>query len=134
MKWFVYNERNGKIEPYNIFDHSGFVKYVKQHIKNCDIKEDFEEALKSELRYYFWCKAECELVITSWTARVDMKELDRLNAEREEYVKRNNKDPYSLYVIPTVAEKIDVYDQVMLNWNVFVDYVWDNKEELLDVR
>jgi hypothetical protein len=134
MKWFVYNERNGKIEPYNIFNHSCFVKYVKQHIKNCDIKEDFEQVLKSELRYYFWCKAECELVITSWTARINMNELDRLNAEREEFFKRNDKDPYSLYVIPTIAEKIDVYDQVMLNWDVFVDYVWDNKEELLDVR
>ena len=23
-------------------------------------------------------------------------------------------------------EKIDIYDQVMLNWDVFIKYVWDN--------
>ena len=134
MKWNVYNERNGKIEPYNIFDHGSFVKYVQQHLKNDKTKEEFSEHLKRELLYYFGHKCEWELIITSWTTRVDMKELDRLNAEREEHIKRSGEDSYSLYVNPTVAEKVDVYDQVMLNWNVFVDYVLENKEELLNVR
>ena len=129
MEWYVYNERNGKIEPYNIFNHGSFVKYVSQYLKECETKEEFEEHLKREL-FYFGHKCEWELVVTSWTTRMNMKELDRLNAEREEHVKRSGKDPYSLYVNPTVAEKIDIRNQVMLNWNVFVDYVWNNKEDL----
>ena len=31
-------------------------------------------------------------------------------------------------------EKIDVYDQVMLNWGVFCDYVWEHKDEFKKKR
>jgi hypothetical protein len=27
-------------------------------------------------------------------------------------------------------EKIDVYDQVRLNWDVFIDWLWENRKEL----
>jgi len=26
--------------------------------------------------------------------------------------------------------KIDVYEQVMNNWDVFIDYLWNNRKEL----
>ena len=31
------------------------------------------------------------------------------------------------------AEKIDVYDQVRLNWDYFVDYVWGHSKFCTDV-
>lgn len=105
MVWnvYIYNINKHKIEIYNIFEHGGFYKYVREAIKNNKNKEEFVEQLKSELLYYFWSKAEWEVIITSWCG--GDKEKD--------------------------AIKIDVYNQVMLNWDSFVNYVWNNKEEIL---
>ena len=78
--------------------------------------------------YYFWCKCEWETVITSWPPHITMKELDRLNTEREKETEKYNREPYCLYVEPDISEKIDVYQQVMNNFDIFVDYVWGFKE------
>ena len=101
MKWnvFYYDINRKKISTYNIFDHSSFLKYVKEAMKECKFKQEFAEQLKSELRYYFWAKAEWELLFYPWVG--DEK----------------------------AAIKIDVYDQVMNNFEIFVDYVWSFKGE-----
>lgn len=129
MKWNVYrsNPNKRKMEIYNIFDHGTFCKYVEKHLKECTNKEEFAEKLKSELRYYFWCKSEHEIVLTSWTPHIEMKELDRLNTEREKHIKEWGNEPYSLCVRPNLWEKVDIYSQVMNNWEIFVDYVWKCK-------
>lgn len=103
MKWnvYYYNINRQKIESYNIFEHGSFSHYVKEAIKKYKEKESFTEQLKRELQYYFWSKAEWEIIITPWCG---------------------NKNPDEI--------KIDVHDQVMLNWEIFVDYVWANKDEL----
>lgn len=51
--------------------------------------------------YWFWSKCEYEIVISPWVGR---------NKEEAEV-------------------KIDIHDQVMLNFNRFVDYCWSFKEE-----
>ena len=96
-------------------------------MKKCETKDKFAEELRRSLFYYFGSKCEWEVVITSWVPHITISELDRLNAEREETLKKYNRNPYSLYVNPEVGEKVDVYEQVRLNWNVFVDYVWSHK-------
>lgn len=51
--------------------------------------------------YYFWSKCEWEIIISGWPPRDDFNDA-----------------------------KIDVYDQVKLNWDKFVDYTWDHRKEL----
>ena len=101
MKWnvFYHNVNTQKIETFNIFKHYTFNEYVKQHLKECQTKEEFAEKLKSELHYYFWCKAEYEVIISPWCGG------------------RNTEDI-----------KVDIYTQVINNFDVFVDYVWNNRE------
>ncbi len=124
-----YHNFNGKsIEKFNIFDHGEFLEYVKKDLKKCNTKEEFAEKLRGHLFYYYASKCEWEVVITSWVPHITMSELDRLNAEREMALKKYNREPYSLYVNPDVGEKIDIYEQVRLNWNLFVDYVWSHKK------
>ena len=99
MTWYVYAEDfNGKkIEKVNIFDHYRFLEDVKKIYKK--YKNDFDtfaHEVKSSLMYYFWSKCEWEIILSSLFGRPDFKEM-----------------------------KIDVYDQVMLNWDVFIKYVWD---------
>lgn len=101
MVWNVYyhNFNQNKIEIYNIFDHGSFNKSVKEILGKNQTKEEFAGELLMELVYYFRGRAEWETVIKPWCGGGDYKGI-----------------------------KIDVYDQVMLNWDVFVDYVWFFKE------
>lgn len=107
LKWNVYYHdiNKQKMEIWNVFQHYGFLEYVQRALKKFKTKEEFAKQLRRELLYYFWSKSEWEIIISPW-----------VGGDRE-------KD----------SVKIDVYDQVMLNWEVFVDYVWSNKKEILKV-
>lgn len=107
MKWIVYyhNINRDKVETFNIFEHGSFRKYVKEAIKKYKDKDEFAEQLRKELMYYYWSKAEWEIILSPW-------------------VGGRNTQPI----------KIDVYDQVINNWDVFVEYVWNNKKELLKMK
>ena len=108
IQWNVYIEdfNNKRIEIYNVLNHGGFLKDVQKAIKKFkNDKEAFEKEVKSSLMYYYWSKCEWEIILSSWPERKDFKE-----------------------------EKIDVYDQVMLNWDVFINYLWDNQKEILKIK
>lgn len=104
IKWnvYYYDINKQKMADFNIFDHGGFLKDVKKDIKKFKNKEVFSNQLKSELMYYFWSKVEWEIVISPCY---------------------ENKKCCDV--------KIDVFNQVMLNWDVFVDFVWNNRKEIL---
>lgn len=100
MVWNVYVEdMNGrKIEKFNVFHHSRFMDDIKKAYK--DYKDDYEkfcESVKSDLMYYYWSKCEWEVIISEWPP--------------------SSRDP--------VEVKVDVYDQVMMNWDKFIKYTWD---------
>ena len=99
LKWNVYYQswNKQKITPFNIFDHSGVATGVEEALKKHKTKEEFGEELRRILQYFFWSRCEYELILSSWP-------------------------PTDL--IPVA--KVDIYDQVMLNWDVFLDYVWNN--------
>ena len=90
MKWNVYyhdiNRR--KMTTFNIFNHYGFRRAVKEAIKKHRKKDEFIEQLKRELMYFFWSKSEYEIIIAPW-----------VGGDREKE-----------------AEKIDIYEQVMMNY------------------
>lgn len=131
MVWNVYREdfNHGAIVKYNIFDHSGFAQDVNNLLKEDITKDEFAEQLKRSLRYYFWGKSEYEVVITSWPVYIYRSELDRLNTEYEEYNNKWGHYPYDINIVPNVGKKIDIYSQVMMNWEQFVEYVWNNKNK-----
>ena len=130
LEYYVYYHNfNGRsIEKFNIFDHGRFLEDVKKDLKKYADKEEFSERLRGHLFYYYGSKCEWEVVITSWVPHITISELNRLNEEREKTLKEYNREPYRLYVNPDVSEKQDVYEQVMLNWDLFVDYVWSHKK------
>ena len=129
MVWNVYREdcNRGAIVKYNVFDHGGFAQDVNKLLKADVSKDEFTEQLKRSLMYWFWCKSEHEVVITSWPVYIDKAELDRLNTEYEEHNNKWGNYPYKINVVPEVGEKVSIYDQVMMNWHCFVDYVYRYK-------
>ena len=66
-------------------------------------KEIFKEELLRDLRYYFWSKSEWEIILKPWCGG------------------RND-----------VSEKIDVFEQVYNNFDLFAEYIWKNKKLLLE--
>lgn len=110
LEWNVYVENfNGrKIEKHNVFNHWSLMEDLRKDAKKLHVrerpeeKEWFLERLRRHIQYYYWSKCEWEIIITSWPPD-----------------KMNFKD-----------EKVDVYDQVMLNWDKFSEYVWQNRKEL----
>lgn len=129
MCWNVYtNDMNRHITVFNIFRHIGFYRSVVDDLKKSNTKEEFSEPLRRNLFYYFGSKCEWEVVITDWPSHIKIKELDRLNEEREKSRELYGRDPYSLYVNLEPGKKVDVYWQVYNNWDIFLDYVWSHKQ------
>lgn len=130
MVWNVYREDFNRraIVKYNIFDHSGFAQDVNKLLEVGVSKSEFTEQLNRSLRYWFWGKTEYEVLITSWPVHIDKTELDKLNTEYEEYNNKWSHYPYKINVAPDVGKKVSVYDQVMMNWDQFVEHVWSNKD------
>lgn len=130
IEWNVYchDINKGKIVEFNIFDHGRFFEDVRKVLKKCNTKEEFAEKLKSHLMYYFWSKCEYEVVISSFPVRIKKDEFNRLIEEFKVDAEKYGHEPYGMWVCPDVGEKIDIAGQVMLNFEVFVDYVWSHKK------
>lgn len=104
LEWYVYLEDINKriIITYNVFNHYSFYEDLKKIIKKYKTIEDFSKELKRICMYYFWSKCEYEIILTCWPKWDKFKE-----------------------------EKIDVYSQLNLNWDKFVNYIWENKKKIL---
>lgn len=103
LSWYVYRQdaNSGKIESWDIFEHWRFrqdiIELLKRLDENTD-RADFAKDVKSNLMYYFWSKAEYEIILKNWIGK-------------------------------DCEIKIDVYDQVMLNFDKFIDYLYEHKKE-----
>lgn len=106
-EWCAFYEsfNDKKIKYFNIFDNAGLLKYtIKAAKKFKDDREAFEKEVEGLLSYYYWSKCEWEVIVTSWPPREG------------------------------VEQKIDVYDQVMINHDRFFDYLWDNRAEIAKLK
>ena len=129
MTWnvFIHNPNSREIEEYNVFNHGSFYAEVKKLKKEINSEIEFSEELRRVVMYYFWSKYEWETVITTWPPYIDMKELNRLNEEKDECWCTHERYPICLNVRLETGDKIDVYRQLMLNWKAFVNYVWNGE-------
>ena len=138
LKWNVlyHNFNSDSLEYYNIFEHGGFDMYVLKHLKESVTKMEFTEKIKCELRYYFWSKAEWEMIITKrddriiitpWCGSRNMYELDVTDNKDFDWPWFYDWIAYRKYAVDR-SIKIDVFDQVMFNFIEFVNYVWSNKD------
>ena len=129
LVWYVFNEENGDIVPINLFEYNwvflkeGLLKAKKLY------KDDFMKFanhVRNWLQHEYWSRSEYETIITSWPPYVDNNEIDRLNKERDESISNYGRF-YREHVNLSTGFKIDIYTQVMLNWDRFIEYVWNNK-------
>ena len=105
MKWNVYYHdfNANQIVTFNVFDHSSFRKDAAESIRKAKCKEEFSNELRSDAMYRFWCKCEYEIILKPWVGQ------DR-----------------------TPEIKVDIFNQLSLNWDKFVDYVWEHQQEFTE--
>lgn len=141
LEWnvFYYDINRNKITTYNIFKHSGFNKYVEKALETSKIKEEFAEILRRELMYYFWSKAEWELIIEltkdnhifliPWCGCRNPEEV-KVDVTNDTSFDWSNfaKKQIERQIYKNEA-KIDVYDQIEYVWDNFLEYVWNSKKE-----
>lgn len=105
LEWKVIigNFNSGEIEQYNVFRHYGFMQdLIKIKKKYGGDREKFTDEVRTSLRYFYWAKCEWEVIVSHWPG----------NSERFH------------------DKKIDVYDQVAMNFDRFMDYLWEHKSEI----
>lgn len=102
LKWFVFVEdiNSKRIKVYNIFEHKDFMEDCDDAWKDYinDEHRDFskfKKDIESNLMYYFWSKCEWEIVLSDFPPSDSFQK-----------------------------KKIDVYQQVKINWDKFIDYLF----------
>lgn len=142
MTWNVYNYNFNahKIEKFNIFRHGGFREYAYKALKNCKDKAEFAKTIRGELLYYFWSKSEYELIVKLTNDnRVFLYPWCGSRSSEDEKIEVTNETNYdwlgfakehiSKQIYKNEA-KIDVYDQVIFQFDKFVDYMWNERNTM----
>ncbi len=96
LEWnvFYYDFNDKEIKVSNIFNHDRYKREVEELLHKCTDISDFSGKLRSATMYYFWSKCEWETVIHPWVGN------------------------------DSAAIKVDIYWQVQMNWDRFIDYLW----------
>ena len=94
---YVHDINSGEIKVHNVFYHSRFYDDVVDSFSKCKgDKDTFLKGLKMDLMYYYWSKFEWEV----------------------------NIGPLFEHYKDEECKKIDVYQQVINNWDIFAEYTW----------
>lgn len=100
---YVYNFNNRGIETRNILGNGSVIirdvleKAKSEYKENVPNYDKFKEEVRNIVMYYYWAKCEWEVIISAWPPNENAKE-----------------------------EKVDVYSQVMLNFDIFYNYIYTN--------
>lgn len=134
LEWNVFRYNRKDIEIFNVFDHSSFYKEVVDITKKCyQSKEDFEDEIIAALRYYYWCKCEYEIIITTFPTYVSEEGFKKMEADRDKYIQEYGHCKFVQPYLDT-ERKIDIYIQVMINIEHFINYLWSHKEEIKELN
>lgn len=128
LSWKVYLKALNatKIIVYDVFADGYYEQKAKEYKATTSSKEEFSEAFRVCLMSQFWSRYEYEMILTSWPPYISAKELEGLNQEAKNFEETYGHKPFNLEVPLNVRKKIDVFEQLALNWEQFIDYVWRN--------
>lgn len=110
LVWYVFMEdfNRKEVGVFNVFDHWSFTEACKKAYRKYRKEEqinELEEEIRRWARYFFWSKCEYEIILTGWPP------------PREDSGFRD--------------KKIDIYDQLIMNWEYFFRYITDHRKEFL---
>ena len=97
-KVFEHDFNKNEIIGYDVFSHIGFVEDLKKADRKAKSDKEFLTEAENLLQYYFWAKAEHEILVKGLF---------------------DNKNESQI--------KIDVFDQIQMNWDRFAEYLLANR-------
>ena len=118
LVWNVYKKEwnENKIGIFNIFEHSLFweeIQKLKKKYKK-DNSINLKEKVRIYLFYFFGSKYEYETTLTNFPAYIDKEEVDKIKKSESKYCEN---------IDLQVKKKVDVYEQVRMNYDIFFDYL-----------
>lgn len=117
LVWNAYRDNgHNKIEVLNVFQHTRFADEIKELAIHSLTKEEFSFEARKTAKYFFAWKSEYEIILTSWPPYI--------SAETVKKIQEEDLPNYRKSVELTIAEKVDIFQQIDLNWDIFVDYCW----------
>lgn len=112
---------------------------IKDLKKKCIDKEMFEERLRNEMMWQYWSRAEYELIIEiddnnhiwliPWCGCLELDKVKIDVADDDNFDWRSFAELHIGKQIYRGKAKIDVWDQILYQWPVFVDYVWNYRHK-----
>ena len=109
-KVIVGNFNSREIEFHDVFNHYGLLRDIakasRKLTRNKELtdeqkKQAFAEELRRDMMYYYWSKCEWEIIVSHWPPRESDRDV-----------------------------KLDVWDQVKANWDIFLDYTWEHRKDI----
>ena len=106
IHWYVYEEDvNARtIEVVDLLSHPYMKRELPAILEQCNgSKDEFAKLIRTALMYQYWARCEYEIILTGWPPPNPTRFKDL---------------------------KIDIFDQVSMNWDAFIDYIWTHREEI----
>lgn len=131
LSWKVYVSNYGDIEEYDVFSYGSLIEYIKSFKK--EHGEDHEAImrdLRAMLMYLFYHKYEWETEISDYTPRIPVEHIDELKEYVESYEKEYGTKLKTVSVNLMTSKKIDVFQQIDMNWDRFSEYVISNLDSI----
>ena len=102
----------------------GDVVFNEKTLKKCSFEAKFKQDVfavqfRNLLMSYFWSRCEYEIVLTSWPPYITSEQVKEIKESTEEV-------KYRKTINLELAKKIDVFAQIVNNWEPFINYIWDN--------
>jgi hypothetical protein len=138
LSWKVKNYlcNSNKIWDYDVLEYRE--EQIKKLKKKWTTKEEFAEAMRSEMMWMYWCRAEYEVIVEIDEDKIWLKPW--VGCADPESVKIDVTDDNS-FDWRRFAEfhierqrykseaKIDIYDQLQWKWDEFINYVWNYRHK-----
>lgn len=128
LTWKIIMEElnSRKIIFYDIFASGHWELVARQLKEETTSREEWENYFRLRLQSQYWSRSEYEVVVTSWPPYIKTEDIQKLSDEVAEREKTWGSKPLKVNIAPTVGRKIDIFEQLDMNWSVFADYVWRN--------
>lgn len=134
LTWIVKNYciNSNKFWDYDVLEYRE--KQIKQLKKKCTTKEEFDGAMRREMCYQYWSRAEYEVIIEidddnriwlkPWVGCVDPECVKIDVTDDETFDWRGFAEKHIGSQIYKNVAKIDIWDQLLYRWDEFIDYLW----------
>ena len=139
MSWLVknFNCNMQKIVDYDVLKYrEDFVKRLK---KKCTTKEEFVEAMRLEMMWQYWGRAEYEVIIeidddnriwlSPWVGCYEPEKVRIDVTDDHSFDWKGFSEHHIGTWFYENQAKIDIYDQLMYKWTEFIDYCWEYRHK-----